>query len=243
MDQIVQWEYGEAWRIIAALLVEEKAVFGYDLYNEPHPGRIPWHEFAPILNDFYTTLIQTVRSVDSVHAVLFEPVLGTPILGEHIALKPSGEKLVFSPHVYLRGSENYLDQTISRLVDISINRWSIPVWIGEFGGVAVDLNQEASLGNLNNTLSLFARYRLGWAYWRMQKTESGPQLVDAQGQNSRDLTSIITTWIDAEANEVPIPEFDSSLHSPAILLAVAFSLIAFRTLRSARDRGKFQAAP
>jgi endoglycosylceramidase len=190
-DPVLQAKLIEAWKILALRLKDEKSVFGYDLFNEPYGGSIPWHEFAPILNEFYTRLISGIRSTDPRHAILFEPVEGTCILGEHIALKPEGDNVVFSPHMYVRGQVGYLESIFLRLRELTTDIWNVPFWIGEFGGTTVDISDRDSLNSLASMLDLFDRYDLGWAYWTLADVGSGPHLVDAHEFTSPQLTDLV----------------------------------------------------
>jgi endoglycosylceramidase len=187
----LQAELTQAWKTLASHLDDQKAVAGYDLLNEPDAGPTPWQEFAPILNGFYSKMIAQIRSVDSKHIIFFEPVEGTCILGEHIALRPQGVNLVFSPHFYVKGPFDYLENVASRLYNLTVNSWNIPTWIGEFGAVAVGIKDQNSLINLRFTLDLFDRYNLGWAYCGLAETSEGPNLVDGSGESSPLLTAIL----------------------------------------------------
>jgi len=190
-DPTLKAELINVWKSLALRLKEEKAIFGYDLLNEPYGGSIPWQEFAPILNEFYTKLISEIRNADAKHVVLFEPVEGASILGEHIALKPEGDNMVFSPHMYVRGQVGYLESIFLRLHELSASIWNIPLWIGEFGGATVEISDRDSLDSLASMLDLFDRYELGWAYWTLADIDSGPHLVDAHEFTSSQLADLV----------------------------------------------------
>jgi endoglycosylceramidase len=192
-DPNLQVELIEAWKSLASRLKDEKAIFGYDLLNEPYGGSIPWQDFAPILNKFYTKLVSEIRSVDDRHSILFEPVEGTCIVGEHIALRPDGDNIIFSPHMYVRGQAGYLENILLQLHQLSADAWKVPLWIGEFGGTTVDVNDRDSLNSLSSMLDLFDRYGLGWAYWTLADSPRVPHLVDAKGFTSSSLTNIVAT--------------------------------------------------
>ena len=187
-----QVELVRAWKTLASLLKDRSTVAGYDLLNEPYGGSITWQDFAPILNEFYSNLISKIRSVDAKHIIFFEPVEGVCVLGEHIALRPSGMNIVFSPHFYVSGSTEHLDNVALRLYNLTVTTWNIPLWIGEFGGLIIDVTDTETLYSLAVTLDLFDRYALGWAYWTLAESDSGPRLVDGNGHWSTSLTSIMT---------------------------------------------------
>jgi hypothetical protein len=185
-------ELVETWKTLASLLKDRSAVAGYDLLNEPYGGTIMWQDFAPVLNEFYSRLISEIRNVDARHIVFFEPTEGVCILGEHIALRPTEMNLAFSPHFYVSGSAEYLDNVAQQLYNLTVSTWKIPLWIGEFGGPGVDLRDARTLHSLAVTLDVFDRYTLGWAYWILADIDAGPLLVDANGNGSASLTSIMT---------------------------------------------------
>jgi len=162
-------ELVETWKTLASLLKDRSAVAGYDLLNEPYGGTIMWQDFAPILNEFYSRLISEIRNVDARHIVFFEPTEGTCVLGEHIALRPTGMNLAFSPHFYVSGSAEYLDNVAQQLYNLTVSTWKIPLWIGEFGGLSVDVEHKDTLQSLAVTLGLFDHTPLGGRSGLLQK--------------------------------------------------------------------------
>ena len=188
----LQLELVKAWKTLASFLKDRSTVAGYDLLNEPYGGTIAWQDFAPILNEFYSGLISEIRNVDAEHIIFFEPIEGVCILGQHIALRPSGMNLAFSPHFYVSGPADYLNNVAQQLYNLTVNTWNIPLWIGEFGGDRVDVTKADSLHSLAVVLDLFDRYSLGWAYCALSETNAGPRLVDENGRASASLTHIMT---------------------------------------------------
>jgi endoglycosylceramidase len=191
-NSALQQELVKTWETLASLLKDRSAVAGYDLLNEPYGGTIMWQDFAPILNELYSKLISGIRSVDDRHIIFFEPTEGVCILGEHIALRPKGMNLAFSPHFYVSGSAEYLNNVAQQLYNLTVSTWKIPLWIGEFGGLSIDLADIETLHSLAVTLELFDRYALGWAYWSLAETDADPHLIDGHGQGSPFLTSTMT---------------------------------------------------
>ena len=191
-DSALQLELVKTWKTLASLLKGRSAVAGYDLLNEPYGGTIMWQDFAPILNEFYSELISGIRNVDARHIIFFEPTEGVCILGEHIALRPTGMNLAFAPHFYVSGSTEYLANVAQQLYNLTVSTWKIPLWIGEFGGSTVDVRKADTLHSLTVTLDLFDRYTIGWAFWDLTDSDTGPRLVDANGKWSASLTGIMT---------------------------------------------------
>jgi len=188
-NSALQLKLVKAWKTLVSVLKDRSAVAGYDLLNEPYGGTIMWQDFAPVLNEFYSRLISEIRNVDAGHIIFFEPTEGVCILGEHIALRPTGINLAFSPHFYASGSAEYLDNVAQQLYNLTVSTWKIPLWIGEFGGSTVDVRKADTLHSLAVTLDLFDRYALGWAFWSLAETDAGPRLIDGDGQGSPFLTS------------------------------------------------------
>jgi endoglycosylceramidase len=182
----------KAWKALASLLKDRSAIAGYDLLNEPYGGTTMWQDFAPVLNEFYSKLISEIRNVDVRHIIFFEPTEGVCILGEHIALRPTGTNLAFSPHFYASGSAEYLNNVAQQLYNLTVSTWKIPLWIGEFGGSSVDVRDADTVHSLAVTLDIFDRYTLGWAYWALAESDAGPSLVDANGIGAASLEGIMT---------------------------------------------------
>jgi hypothetical protein len=182
----------KAWKTLASLLKDRSVVAGYDLLNEPYGGTIMWQDFAPVLNEFYSKLISEIRNVDARHIIFFEPIEGVCVLGAHIALRPTGMNLAFSPHFYVSGSDEYLDNVIEQLYNLTVSTWNIPLWIGEFGGPRVDVRDADTLHSLAAMLDVLDRYTLGWAFWALAESDAGPSLVDANGKGSASLAGIMT---------------------------------------------------
>jgi hypothetical protein len=236
----LQAELTQAWKTLALHLDDQKAVAGYDLMNEPDPGPTPWQDFAPMLNSFYSKMIAEIRSVDSRHIIFFEPVEGACIVADDIAFKPEGVNLVFSPHFYVRGPTDYLENVASRLYNLTVNSWNIPLWIGEFGAVTVDIKDQNSLNNLRYTLDLFDRYNLGWAYCGLEETSKGPAPVDGSGESSPLLTTILMRIYPTSYNAHDLIFFYNStprFHLEASSMSQDFVTISLpRTMSSATVR-------
>ncbi len=209
-DSLMQSKLAHVWMTLASDLKEEKAIFAYDLLNEPYGGTIPWDRFARIVRDFYSYLIFEVRRVDPKHTILFEPIdvcACTAVFGNQVPLRPQGTNLVFSPHLYVRGSARDLAFYVNGVQDLAVKKWSLPLWVGEFGGVDVQLADQNSMNRLNTTLNLFAQNKLGWAYWVITQTGMGPQPVDAHGRASSLLSNMLTNAVNLILAVVSIPPF------------------------------------
>lgn len=75
-------EYADAWRLVAARLKDNPLVFGYDLFNEPHPGSALSQCFSPqgcpgdqdvVLTQFHQIVADAVRLEDPDTIIFYEP--------------------------------------------------------------------------------------------------------------------------------------------------------------------------
>ncbi len=221
---VFQRELVEAWKLLATYLRDEKAIFAYDFLNEPFSGSIPWNQFSVILTDVHAKLISEIRRIDPRHAILLEPpdvCACTSIFGNQIPIKPQGSNIVFSPHMYVRGPRKYLEYYMGALYNLTVKTWKIPLWIGEFGGDDVELQDQNSMDRLNITLNVLAQYGLGWAYWVLTDTDNGPQLIDAHGLTSRLLTDMIIKGAEARPQLV-----DAGGQTSLVRTATTFSTLS-----------------
>ncbi len=98
----VQDHLVSAWRAVAQRFAHEPAVAGYDLLNEPNPGMTPGVNDYALLGLFYGQAIAAIRTVDTTHAVFFEPAVITgplPTPGP-IVISSTDTNLVYAPHLY-----------------------------------------------------------------------------------------------------------------------------------------------
>jgi endoglycosylceramidase len=78
----LQQEFAEAWQPVAAKLRDDPLVFGYNLFNEPHPGSALGACFSPSgcpadldpkLTAFHQRVADAVRAIDPDKSVWYEP--------------------------------------------------------------------------------------------------------------------------------------------------------------------------
>ncbi|RLG52181.1 MAG: hypothetical protein DRN99_07830 [Thermoproteota archaeon] len=169
--------YARAWKTIAAELAGEKAVLGYDLFNEPMPSdNLSIRELSAILPDFYSTVAREIRKVDPLHMVFINPVWG----GEYPTPDPTNiENSALDVHLYfgLTWDSNYGYETTSREeIAEGVAKWAqlsrernIPVIAGEIGVGSQAYN---ATGYIRDLLEELEKHRMGYAYFTYQKSDN-----------------------------------------------------------------------
>ena len=96
----LQDEFLHTWEVIATRFKGNKAVWGYDLLNEPCEGTVVdglmnWHEMA-------TETAKRIRKIDAERAIIVEPApWGSPDSLDWFEPLEGIENLVYSVHMYL----------------------------------------------------------------------------------------------------------------------------------------------
>jgi len=170
------------WLYVLQRYVNESAIAGYDLFNEPpYPsffvkGGLTAGQTAAYLYPFYNRLMNEIRKVDPYHILIYQPVGGwhtqsTQVLNE--------TNIVFSYHYHLHYPGNY-SGNISKLeadivnryrdspADNPIKNWNIPVLVGEFG---VELRCSNSTLWVKDVVTIWSKYNLNWAWWTYWKSD------------------------------------------------------------------------
>jgi len=151
------------WQKIAARYVNEPAVGGYDILNEPNWGfedtvhdRNGLKEEKNIqLKQLLQDITKMIRAVDKNHIIIIEGNgWGNNYKG---MLGPWDHNMVLSFHKYW----NYNDQqSIQHILDFR-SQYNIPVWIGETG--------ENSNTWFTEAIRLFEKNNMGWSWWPLKK--------------------------------------------------------------------------
>lgn len=164
------WEgFAEAWKLVASRYEGNRAVVGFDVFNEPYYGGsgLPGPDSIP-LDAFYREIGAAIRSVNSSALLIFEDTQfrGEAVFGLHAP--PPFEGVVYSFHLYtptwepdgLERTRAYLDRA---------RRWSVPIWIGEFNRFG---SGDSALGEwappLLDMLAFCRANEIGWTYWAYQ---------------------------------------------------------------------------
>jgi len=206
-DRSVQDKLVDVWRRIAGRYKDAKAVWGYDLANEPveeyvGEGCDDWHDLAE-------RAARAVREIDARHAIIVEaPPWGSPeSLADFEPLSVSG--VVYSAHMYVPGAFTHqgvfrqTQQAYSYPGEIEGKRWdktaleavlrpvlefqeaySVPIYIGEFSAIrwAPD---DSACRYLRDAIEIFESRGWDWSYhafreWDGWSVEHGEDRMRAE---------------------------------------------------------------
>ncbi|GAA4833067.1 glycoside hydrolase family 5 protein [Saccharopolyspora rosea] len=183
--------FAAAWRHVAGRFADSPAVLGYDLFNEPWGGSVPWPVFERrLLGPLYQRTIEAIRTVDSGHWVFVEPQSFGVNQGLPSALarlsdpRPGTARLAYAPHLYpaLIDSGQSYTGAVKTLVHHRIRQWfatnadtarrlGAPLVVGEFG---LDATKPGALDYVDDVLAEARKYRAGWWYWSNDPGSWGP---------------------------------------------------------------------
>ena len=157
------------WGRLAGVFAADRAVAGYDLFNEPNPGRNPPATVTDSLARFYARATAAIRAAERAaprgfaHVVFFEPAVR---VARGVLPDPSlvqDRNAVFAPHLYAgsiypgsvrRGFAN---------ARAAAARYGTTVWAGEWGFFPGDpADAEARLRRYAREED---RHRYGGAWW------------------------------------------------------------------------------
>ncbi|MDW3196414.1 MAG: carbohydrate-binding protein [Cytophagales bacterium] len=176
------------WRKIAEKYVDETAIAGYDLINEPN-----WPlDGNTLLRELYGDITAAIREVDQNHIIFIE---GNWFANDFTGLTPPwDDNMVYSPHKYWSINDQ---SSIQWVLDIREQN-DIPLYLGETG--------ENSNTWFRDAVELFETHNIGWAWWPMKKVESiaGPLSVT----KSEDYQTLLDYW--SNGGTKPTAEFARS---------------------------------
>ena len=145
------------WRELAARYADRDAVLGYDLLNEPLPGK--WqHRYADDLVDLYRQLTSAIREVDERHLIMYE--------GSHWATNPDPVSTRFDDneavqfHRYWCPPDETSIEAFLRLRD----ELDVPIYMGEGG--------ENTPAWVFAATRLYERHDIGWNFWPWKKLDT-----------------------------------------------------------------------
>jgi len=164
----------KAWRTIWERYKNDDSIFGYDLLNEPHKGRLPDYRVCEKDNlvPLYRRLIDELRTIDSKKFTLVQPLLreeedraqhNIPFVEFMTPIEREG--VIYAPHTY-EGKPDNLAPTLDRYAEEAA-RLNAPLMIGEWGPAtleSMDTNWQAQKrfqGIYFATTRIFDRRRLG----------------------------------------------------------------------------------
>jgi endoglucanase len=143
------------WKKIAQRYKNEPWIGGYDLLNETvwdlPPNNQP-------LRDFYITITDSIRSVDTTHIIFIE---GNQWANDFTGLTPPWDKnMAYSFHKYWNPNDIGSINFVLTLRDAT-NR---PLWLGESG--------ENSNTWFTDAISLMEANHIGWSWWTLKKFDA-----------------------------------------------------------------------
>jgi len=187
------------WTNIAARYVNEPAIAGYDLYNEPFFGsHLPLLIFdRQYLQPFYEKLISSIQEVSPNHISFFEPT-GVVGAGLPCHMQEMGfSNIAYAPHCYptlpnifhiYLGNPKIMRQ-ILRTIDNNADNMNVPVWVGEYALFdAQTVNAEQYLKDLCRVLDDFKK---SWSYWIYNKDDN-VGLLDLNGNERKWVVDVVS---------------------------------------------------
>ncbi len=128
------------WRTVAGALGPHPAVAAFEVINEPAPGMYAVEEFdSTVLPAFYERMIPAIRGASGGATVLWDERIGATGTPPDL-VPPRVDGIVFAPHYYepmiAIGFPFVLEDAIR--ADLAsafepMERWNMPVLLGEFG--------------------------------------------------------------------------------------------------------------
>lgn len=228
-DRKMQDKFVEIWRQIAKRYKDSKAVWGYDLANEPveefvEDGCDDWHGLAE-------RAAKAIREVDPERAIICEaPPWGSPnSLAEFEPINVSN--VVYSVHMYVPGEFTHqgvhridsepvrypglinekmwdkaaLEKVLQPVVDFQKN-YNVHIYIGEFSAIRWAPGDSA-YRYLKDCIDLFESHGWDWSYhafreWDGWSVEHGPGRNDRERSPApTDREKLLRSWF--ESNQKP----------------------------------------
>lgn len=181
-----QDHYAKAWQAVAKRAAKHANVVGYDLMNEPFPGRrIPWTFEYGLLSEFYAKLAPKIRAVHPGAIVFFEPVAMTANEGLPTAVKAPPGPAVYAPHYYdflMMLGKPYKNRRWLTFKSIGVMEKqaaarNVPLVLGEIG---CDRNDVGALEAMSDQCDALDLHGAGWLAWEFTP-DKGPDGAIHQG--------------------------------------------------------------
>lgn len=204
----LQEHYAAAWQRVAALFATNTSVLGYEIMNEPYPGK--YNLFTTdfetkALVPFYGKVAAAIRNSDPAHIIAFEPAVTRANLMHNYNTGISSTtfpkdfvNLIFVPHYYplTSGSSisttdiSSLQTTIPEIAMVS-QSMKTPYIVGEMG---LDHNESNSAAYMTALLGEFDNEIGGWMFWAYDEVFSATgseMLLDPAGANAFPLMDVL----------------------------------------------------
>lgn len=179
-DPGLQDHYASAYRALAARMKKHPNVIGYDLMNEPFPGkRLPWTFEAGALTQFHARVTAAIRREHPGAVVFFEPVAMTANEALPTAVKPPPAPAVYAPHYYdfllMLGkpykNRKWLTFHALRFMEKHAKARGVPILFGELGCDRTDVGGAEAMADQCDAIDLVLG--AGWMAWEFTP-DSGP---------------------------------------------------------------------
>lgn len=210
-DPAYQEHFLRLWDGIARRYKGRKAIWGYDLLNEPMEGAV-----ADGLRDWHTlaeTAAKRIRAIDRSHAIIVEPSPGADPSGFDEFFEPIAVPgVVYSVHMYLphtftgqgihharlgvsypgdidgaQWDRSRLEQALQPVVDFQ-RRFGVHIYVGEFSAVRWAPGN-STYTYLSDLITLFERNGWDWTYHAFREfsgwsVEHGNDINDAASSHT-----------------------------------------------------------
>ncbi len=167
--KLLQQSYNDMVKVVSHYFLQTPGIIGYEIMNEPFPGvawelchnstekfRVGCDEFdMGILSRFYTSVINSIRTVDKKRIIFYEPNVFFGVGAPSFVMPPKDNNLGFSFH-------NYYNENPKQVYDyakqhVTVTR-SVP-FMTEFGAATANTNQ------LKQIVDLADQYQMSWIEW------------------------------------------------------------------------------
>lgn len=179
----------KSWGHLIATIGNKENVIGYDLINEPSLGYKSLQDQQKKLSNFYSKLIQEIRSVEKSKnipekIIFFEPAVTfngqqiPAVVGPNFT---NDQNIVFAPHNYFEVITPLL--TIEQgftLYSTLAKSYSTVCFIGEWG---IYSSPEENAAKMKRFAQQEDQYLMGSTYWQWSQAPGDPHGISWDGQN------------------------------------------------------------
>jgi endoglycosylceramidase len=189
------------WQHVATRYGSSTVVAGYDLFNEPYSyslmpkyGGSSYNAYnstfsMTILPQFYTRLIDSIRTVDPNHICFWEAASEDWLLQPAHPVLLSRSNIAYSPHYPGQPTyENYDPTGVKWAMQglaATSQKWKVPIFIGEWGMLADGSNVTNYIRDFSGFLD---EYLMSAAWYSYGKSHWGMNLQDQYGNDRVILT-------------------------------------------------------
>jgi hypothetical protein len=227
-DAACQQRFVTLWQEIARKYKNCRAIWGYDLANEPvesgtTPGLLDWQELAE-------TAAKAIREIDAERAIIVEPAAwGSP--DGLLALEPLDvPNVIYSVHMYIphefthqnvhnattpkvypgemggrTWSKSELEQALQPAIDFQ-KQYNVHIYVGEFSAIRW-APEHSAYRYLRDVIEIFEAHDWDWSYhafreWDGWSVEHGEDRQDRQRSAvPTDRATLLQSWY--QQNEKP----------------------------------------